>query len=252
MNCREARRCLSPYLDSELDPTTTFAISEHLRVCEECRRRFEAERDVDRNVVAALDAGNMPDEMWQDIVRPVQRPSWRRWLAYAPLAAAVVFAMVVWAAWPRRPAGSQPHWVVQEFLAATNYGHPFAASDGITMPSGKTLRLNPFANLVMSLAGEDAMKHVVQLVRIDTVREPDGAESVEVRLNCCGEPVIVRAARRDRAGRLREFIGADEERLAMLPSTDNITVAEREVGDYVVVAVSRHPMTHLLTAMEVQ
>lgn len=74
MNCREARRRLSPYLDSELDPTTTFAISEHLRVCDDCRRRFEVERGVDLAVVAKLSVESVPDEVWREVVRPLRTP----------------------------------------------------------------------------------------------------------------------------------------------------------------------------------
>ena len=44
MNCQEARRFISPYLDSELGQTKTFEVSEHLSECESCRRRFEQER----------------------------------------------------------------------------------------------------------------------------------------------------------------------------------------------------------------
>lgn len=251
MNCREARRCLSPYLDSELDPTTTFAISEHLRTCDECRRRFDAERRVDQAIVAKLGAESVSGELWREILRPLRRPRWVRWRLYAPLAAAVI-ALVAWTGWPWKAAAPQPHWVVREFLAETNDGRPFASADAQAVPAGMTMPLKPFADLVVHFTGEAALKHVVQFVRLDTVRDADGAEIVEVRLNCCGEPVIVRAAKRDQPGRLREFVGLDATRLASLPSEGKVAVAEREVGDYVVVAVSRHPTNELLAAMQVQ
>lgn len=257
MNCREARRCLSPYLDSELDPTTTFAISEHLRVCDDCRRRFDAERGVDQAIVAELGVEKMPDELWRQIVRPMRTPRWVRWRLYAPLAAAAAIVLIVWAGWPWRPAAApQPHWVVRDFLAETSNGQPFVSADAQTVAAGMTMPLKPFSDLVVNFTGEASLKHVVQFVRLDTVRDADGAEIVEVRLNCCGEPVIVRAAKRDRPGRLREFLDLDAAQLAALPSAGDgkrrVSVAEREVGDYVVVAVSRHPMNELLGAMQVQ
>ncbi|GIK23640.1 MAG: hypothetical protein BroJett005_30540 [Ignavibacteriota bacterium] len=252
MNCREARRCLSPYLDSELDPTTTFAISEHLRVCDDCRRRFEAERGVDQAVVAKLSVESVPDEVWREVVRPLRTPRWVRWRLYAPLAAAAAIALIVWTGWPWKAAAPQPHWVVREFLAETNSGRPFDSADAQTVPAGMTMPLKPFSDLVVTFTGEAALRHVVQFVRLDTVRGADGAEIVEVRLNCCGEPVIIRAAKRDQPGRLREFVGLDATRLASLPSAGEAAVAEREVGDYVVVAVSRHPTHELLAAMQVQ
>ncbi len=262
MNCREARRCLSPYLDSELDPTTTFAISEHLRVCDDCRRRFEAERGVDQAIVSELAVEKMPDELWREIVHPLRAPRWIRWRLYVPLAAAAAIALCVWAGWPwgmdwtRERIAPQPHWVVREFLAETSNGQPFASADAQTVPAGMTMPLKPFSDLVVTITGEAARRHAVQLVRLDTVRGADGAAVVEVRLNCCGEPVIVRAAKRDQPGRLREFVGLDAAQLAALPSAGDgkrrVSVAEREVGDYVVVAVSRHPMNQLLGAMRVQ
>ncbi|MBI5866220.1 MAG: zf-HC2 domain-containing protein [Planctomycetes bacterium] len=252
MNCRETRRCLSPYLDSELDPTTTFAISEHLRTCDGCRRRFDAERGVDQAIVTGLGAEKMPDELWREIVRPLRAPRWTIWRLYAPLAAAAAIALVVWSGWPWRPAAQQPHWVVREFLAETNNGQPFASADVQMVPAGMTMPRRPVAGLVVNFTGEAALRHVVQCVRLDTVRDADGAEIVEVRLNCCGEPVIVRAAKRDQPGRLREFVGLDATRLASLPSQGKVAVSEREVGEYVVVAVSRHPTNELLAAMQVQ
>ena len=45
MNCKEARRWMSPYIDSELGKTKTFEISEHLRYCPACAERFAADGD---------------------------------------------------------------------------------------------------------------------------------------------------------------------------------------------------------------
>lgn len=262
MNCREARQCLSPYLDSELDPTRTFEISEHLRVCDPCRWRFEAEREVERQVLARLRPENMPDAMWRDVVHSVRVRPPTRWRLYAPLAAAAALVFVVWAGWSLiRPSPTAPHWMVQEFLTETGGGRPFVAAmsgaggTGSITPKdvrGERMPLNPFADLVMDFAGEQVLHHATQLVRFDTKKDTDGSEFVEVRLNCCGEPVILRAARRDQPGRLGEFIGAEASTLAALPTTGKVTIAEREVGEYVVVAVSRHPVTDLLAAMQVQ
>ncbi len=252
MNCRDARRCLSPYLDSELDPTMTFNISEHLRVCEDCRRRFDAERYVDRSIVGALESERVPDAMWSDITRTLRRPRRRLWRLYAPLATAAAVAIVAWSGWLWKSGSPQPHWVVSEFLAETDGGKPFESANAMVITAGMTMPLKPFTDLQMNFAGEDAMNHMIQLVRLATVRDADGAEMVEMRLNCCGEPMIVRVAKRDRPGRLREFLGADGVQLAALPTSGKVAVTEREVGEYVVVAVSRHPTKQMLSAMQVQ
>lgn len=252
MNCQAARRHLSPYLDSELDPTTTFAISEHLQACKDCRRRFDAERRVDQEIAGELDAGDVSDQVWREALRPLEAPLWRRWRVLMPLATAAVVVIAIGIGWLTSSPSSQPHWVVREFLAETNGGQPFKTANAETVPAGMTMPLRPFSDLIVRLTPEVALDHVVQFVRMDTVRNADGTEIVEVRLNCCGEPVIVRAAKRDRPGRLREFLEADETRLASLSNAGDVAVARREVGDYVVVAVSRHPTQELLTAMTVQ
>jgi len=252
MNCREARRHLSPYLDSELDPTTTFAISEHLHACDDCRWRFDAERRVDQEIVAELDAGVVPDGLWRDALRPLRTPLLRRWKFYMPLVAAASIAITAGIGWLTNSSTSQPHWVIREFLAETNNGRPFETANETTVPTGAAIALNPFSDLVVRLTPEVALAHVVQFVRLDSIRDADGTEIVEIRLNCCGEPVVMRAARRDRPGRLREFLGADETRLASLSNAGDVAIAEREVGDYTVVAVSRHPTQELLAAMTVQ
>ncbi|MBE7506918.1 MAG: zf-HC2 domain-containing protein [Planctomycetia bacterium] len=253
MNCQQARSRLSPYLDSELDAGTTFAISEHLRGCDGCRGRFEAEREVERLVATRLQSVHVPNALWDEIVRPIRQRSFSRWRLYVPLATAAAVLIVTWTGWTlSRRERIQPHWVVQEFLAETDGGQPFATSSPRVNSAGMTMPLEPFADLVVSLAGEYALNHVVQMVRLDTKADEDGAEFVELRLNCCGEPVLLRAARRDHPGRMREFIGADSSKLASLPTTDKVTITEREVGDYVVVAVSRHPVSQLLSGIRIQ
>ncbi len=251
MNCQQARRCLSPYLDSELDPTATFAISEHLRVCEACRRRFEAEREVESKIVYGLRAGNMPEGMWRDIIQPLRKPRWIGWRLAMPLAAAAAVMLVIWAGWPSRSAPSQPHWLVSEFLSETGGGKPFSSSNAVTVQAGMTMPLKPYSDLALNFAGEAARQHVAQFVRMDTVLDERGAEYVEVRLNCCGEPVIIRVAQRERAGRLQEFVG-DGEHVLAAATEGGVVVGQREIGDYVVVAVSRHPVSDLLSSVHLQ
>ena len=43
MKCHDARKWISPYIDSELDPTKTFELSQHLENCESCKTRFGRE-----------------------------------------------------------------------------------------------------------------------------------------------------------------------------------------------------------------
>jgi hypothetical protein len=235
-----------------LDPTTTFAISEHLRSCNECQRRFDSEREVDQLVVAGLEVGNVPEELWRGIVRPLRRPRWARWRLYAPLAAAAVIVLVAWMGRLTKPDSPQPHWAVKEFLAETNGGRPFPVAGTVSSAGSMRMALEPFPDVALDLAGEAALRHVVQMVRLETRVDADGGQVAELRLNCCGEPVILRVARQERPGRLREFVGADRAKLASMSGSANVAVGERDLGEYVVVAVSRHPVAHILGAVRVQ
>lgn len=50
MKCQQARIFLSPYLDSEFDPTTTYEVSRHLQSCTDCAQIFAAEEALERAI----------------------------------------------------------------------------------------------------------------------------------------------------------------------------------------------------------
>jgi len=50
MKCHQARIYMSPYLDSELDPTTTYEVSRHLETCTACAGHFAAEEELERMI----------------------------------------------------------------------------------------------------------------------------------------------------------------------------------------------------------
>jgi len=62
MKCEEASRFLSPYLDSELDPKTSFEMSGHFEHCASCHDRFEAERRIEYAMSAELKKAAARDE----------------------------------------------------------------------------------------------------------------------------------------------------------------------------------------------
>jgi predicted anti-sigma-YlaC factor YlaD len=70
MKCPDVIGFLSPYLDSELDTTTTFQIQAHLGNCESCRKRFDQEGELEQRMVAALrtQPSAADDAMWNRIM----------------------------------------------------------------------------------------------------------------------------------------------------------------------------------------
>jgi anti-sigma factor RsiW len=78
MRCEETSRYLSPYLDSELDPRTSFEISSHFEQCASCRDRFEAERRIDHAIATELRRPEPRDEEhWNKARARALRPGGR-------------------------------------------------------------------------------------------------------------------------------------------------------------------------------
>ncbi len=67
MNCKEARRYINLFIDSELDSKTNFEISEHLSSCEDCSKRFAQEERIEKLFVSVLKEEKDPkaEEIWE-------------------------------------------------------------------------------------------------------------------------------------------------------------------------------------------
>jgi anti-sigma factor RsiW len=114
MRCEEASRYLSPYLDSELDPKTSFEISGHLEHCESCHGRFEAERRIEYAMSAELKKSQPRDEeIWNRAKARVLKPRGKGWLWAIFLVAIVAGATALVAIGPRVQVG-----LAQEIRAA--------------------------------------------------------------------------------------------------------------------------------------
>jgi predicted anti-sigma-YlaC factor YlaD len=77
MKCVDAIAFLSPYIDSELDPTTTFQIQAHLHQCDSCRKRFDQENELEQRIAGALKLpmGPAHDAMWNRVIAHALPPS---------------------------------------------------------------------------------------------------------------------------------------------------------------------------------
>ncbi len=84
MKCADVIPYIGPYLDSELDATTTFQIQAHLTRCPRCRMRFDQEHALEIRIAEALAVPSAPDQgrRWERILRralpgpQAERSSW--------------------------------------------------------------------------------------------------------------------------------------------------------------------------------
>lgn len=108
MKCEDARRYVGPYLDSELDPKTSFEVARHLEACAGCKARFESEGVLERALAKELACPEPGDDaIWDRALRRAQgRRRWRpstwlgaswRWAAGVSggLAAAAALAWIL-------------------------------------------------------------------------------------------------------------------------------------------------------------
>lgn len=70
MNCKEAKRYINVFIDSELDAKTNLEISEHLSSCDNCKRRFAQEERIEKSLVSALKEDKAPKslEIWERVI----------------------------------------------------------------------------------------------------------------------------------------------------------------------------------------
>lgn len=261
MNCQETRKWISPYLDSELDPTKTFEVSQHLESCEPCRDRFEKEGRADALMAAAL-RREEPFVDWAGLERAISTPRRRiavlrpKWVLAA--AACIAFLLISLGEWPDRTiAGDPARWAVDELHQLSPNCEPFA--DG---PGCKPTDIIALASEVLdcklgfSFADGKVAGHPITLARADRGAGDGGADRVQVRLNCCGAPVLLIIAARSKKGVLAGLSDA-------LDQGDGKYEGEVEAhnfkyycnalskGDYIVLAVSPHKVGHLVSDIQI-
>jgi len=106
MKCDETGRYLSPYLDSELDPRTSFEMSSHFEQCAPCRDRFEAERRIDHAIAMELRKPDPRDEEhWTRAQSRALRPRGRGGLWALLLLGVIIAATALTVLRPRAESG---------------------------------------------------------------------------------------------------------------------------------------------------
>lgn len=261
MNCQETRKWISPYLDSELDPTKTFEVSQHLESCEQCRDRFEKEGRADE-LMAAMLRREEPFVNWAALERAISTPRRRiavlrpRWVLAA--AACVAFLLISLGEWPDRTiAGDPARWAVDELHQLSPNCEPFA--DG---PGCKPADIIALASEVLdcklgfSFADGQVAGHPITLAQANRRTSEGGVDRVQVRLNCCGFPVLLVIAARSEKGVLAGLSDALDEgggKYEGEVEAHNFKYhchALRK-GDYIVLAVSPHKVRHLVADIQI-
>lgn len=254
MNCKEARKWVSPYLDSELGQTKTFEVSEHLRNCSKCAARFSAERRADELTRSRLAREAMPSELWVQVSRDVSVPSWVRRLRVHPGLAIAACLAIVLTAVPllqlvRHTQGNP--WIVDRFATEAADGQPFRATKGDRASAERLLRDEFEMQLAISPAMAAAGHYDFHLVSAAKRTDHAGREFIEVRLNCCGQPVLLALAR-PTAGELPapfEGIAVSERRL--VKTFGGVNLVATNIRGVVALAASRHQITHIAENLRV-
>lgn len=231
MDCQTTRKWMSPYLDSELETAKTFEISEHLRACNDCRRRFEAERQVDDMICDRLGREAMPPEEWSRIRREVNRSSLLRRLRGPGIVAAACLMLFATAYYSASPSGGSNPEVFSGQWA--QYVNESPASDDHLSDAEIEAALIKEYGLTFSTSRKDTDGHPVQVIGARHVRF-GSQPGFELRLKCCGRVAVITAVHRSDVSKLptelrelaEEAAGKSIQRAGVFLQVDTIGDAE--------------------------
>lgn len=254
MKCNEARRFMSPYLDSELGSTKTFEVSDHLQHCPECERRFNSERAVDDLMRRRLEHDPMPAELWSRISQNVTTPLWVRRLRSGPalaLAAAIVLAFVGTTMVLQSPPAPELPWVVSVLKDSAPGNQPFVGTSASLAAAKETLRADYGLRFASTVGSHSTGLHHLALVSVSKHIDAMGREFAEVRLNCCGNPVVLVLARPTEGRWPQPLNAADTADAARFMDTAGLRVATRQLPGVRAIAVGHHPVGDVLASLQI-
>ena len=98
MKCEDARRYVGPYLDSELDPKTSFEVARHLESCADCKGRFDSEGVLEQALEKEMVRPEPGDDAtWERALRRAQTSRSGRWRWAAVVSGGLAAAVfLVW------------------------------------------------------------------------------------------------------------------------------------------------------------
>lgn len=255
MNCNETRNWMSPYLDSELGQTKTFEVSEHLRRCPECADRFGKEHEVDDTMRSRLGPQTMPDELWSEFRRELTMPAWvRRLSSWQGLAVAASLVIAVLSSVVMLRSGDEGQSmpvIANRFMVEAPDNHPFPVVQPDTELVDEILRLD-YGLRFASTTVVEAMGHRdFQLISATRRTDDTGRAYLDVRLNCCGKPVLVTLAR-PVGGKLPTPFANIHRVHAEPPSLNeqDVKLEYTTMGGVHVVVASRHDVKHIIDSID--
>jgi|GEM_PF-6621326 len=254
MNCNDARRRLSPYLDSELGSSETFAISEHLRSCSACFDLFDAERRADVLIAASLTQEKMPQNIRDQLRRSVLTSAVGRRLRFARvLALAACLALVAFGAWQFRSTNTAPAAAFSEIPSTVATFADLTSTGDLFTPSESAPEI---ATVVTDLIGYPFMpspevlaRHHAQLVSVEHKLDSNGRRYVEMRINCCGEPLLL-VAGRTCCGMPKPFDGVRFDNDDTPTDYGDIHFLAKQFDGVAVMVASRHGVDGVIEAIE--
>ncbi len=248
MKCHDAQKWFSPYLDSELDQTKTFELSQHLQSCTACAHRFEAERCADKLMVDSLSQGSMPDQLWTRIQDSVTHPSWKqRWLAPRNLALAACLALALTALMmnPRNAVQGHP-WLVSELANVTDTATTFPVNSAPPSQAQQDLQTQ-FGISLDRLTPEVMRPHgEFKLVSVTTRQDQHGQTYYEVRLNCCNHPVLLAISDSKAPSLPAPLADIPVGAFGAGVIVDDTHLSARKAGTFIAAAASTHRVNHLV------
>ncbi len=259
MRCQEARKWISPYLDSELDPTKTFEVSQHLESCAPCRARFQKEGRADEMIGAAL-RREESFVNWPAIERQILTPARRiipikpKWLLAA--AACIAFVLISLGNWPGSTVAAHPaQWAVDELHTLSPNCRPFPEGRGCTPHQINEIAAAALdCRLGIPIIDGRLANHPVTLIQRDRRTCDAGTDRVEILLNCCGKPVLLIVGKCSQRGIMKDIAAALENaggNYSDRCSSQNTKYHVRAIkkGEYIVLAVSTHEVDHLVAGV---
>lgn len=256
MKCQDARKWISPYIDSELDPTKTFALSQHLENCEPCKTRFDREALADGLIAKSLQRHESFLD-WSAIEKKILAPPRRglplrpKWLLAA--AACIAFLLISLGDWS---GPTLAEWAVEELHQVNADCEPFTGGPGCTLTDVAALVSEVLDRKVSMPAEAGRMGgHAVTLTKVSRASGGGCLDPVRVQLNCCGHPVLVIIGRCGDNGPLAELAAdiewvGDQYRADIVAHSLKYNVRAAKKRDCIIVAVSPHQIDHVVSAFE--